>query len=177
VPSPAPSQTQHRDRADGPVKGPGEPSAIAKIVWIVESFAGRPRHLTWVVEATGLTLTSVHRILNELVEHGWIRRTGGRGYAPTSRLARMAPARPDAMHAAVAVVEAIAVSPNRHLGLAEIAAAIRLPMATAQPIVGVLLAQDWLRRHERGFILGPTPLRLRRGLDQLGPIRPEVRGG
>ena len=64
---------------------PAAPSAIAKVVRVVETLTHEHR-LSDVARATNLPTSTVHRILQELVQLGWVRETGDRGYALGARL-------------------------------------------------------------------------------------------
>jgi IclR family acetate operon transcriptional repressor len=65
--------------------GHGAPSAIAKVVLVVEALTAEHR-LSDVARATGLPTSTVHRILQELAQLGWVHETGDRGYALGARL-------------------------------------------------------------------------------------------
>ena len=65
--------------------GNAAPSAIAKLVMVVETLTDEHR-LSDIARATSLPTSTVHRILQELVGLGWVRETDGRGYALGARL-------------------------------------------------------------------------------------------
>jgi IclR family acetate operon transcriptional repressor len=60
--------------------GNAAPSAIAKLVMVVETLTDEHR-LSDIARATNLPTSTVHRILQELVQLGWVRETDDRGYA------------------------------------------------------------------------------------------------
>jgi DNA-binding IclR family transcriptional regulator len=65
--------------------GNAAPSAIAKLVMVVETLTDEHR-LSDIARATNLPTSTVHRILQELVQRGWVRETDDRGYALGARL-------------------------------------------------------------------------------------------
>lgn len=61
------------------------PSAIAKLVMVIETLTAEHR-LSDISRATNLPTSTVHRILQELVQLGWVHETDDRGYALGARL-------------------------------------------------------------------------------------------
>lgn len=64
---------------------PTQPSALGKIVAVVEVVAHESR-LTRIASETGLPVSTVHRILQELVDVGWVTANNEHGYVLSSRL-------------------------------------------------------------------------------------------
>lgn len=67
----------------------GRPTAVGKAVLVVEALADH-RSISDIGRATGLPTSTVHRILQELVDVGWVRADGERGYLPGVRLMSLA---------------------------------------------------------------------------------------
>jgi IclR family transcriptional regulator, acetate operon repressor len=69
--------------------GPFAPSAIGKVVCVLEALADH-RRISRIARATGLPASTVHRIVQELVELGWAREGGEHDYLLGPALARLA---------------------------------------------------------------------------------------
>ncbi|GII20953.1 IclR family transcriptional regulator [Planosporangium mesophilum] len=67
----------------------GSPSAIAKVVAVAEALTEH-RRLSRVAQVTGLPISTVHRILRELVSQGWVREGEERDYMLGPGLLRLA---------------------------------------------------------------------------------------
>jgi DNA-binding IclR family transcriptional regulator len=67
----------------------GSPSAIAKVVAVAEALAEH-RRLSRIAQVTGLPVSTVHRILQELVSQGWVREGEERDYTLGPGLLRLA---------------------------------------------------------------------------------------
>ena len=65
------------------------PSALAKMVAVVEALAEQ-RRTSDIARMTGLPVSTVHRILQELVSVGWAREDGDRGYLLGARVLTLA---------------------------------------------------------------------------------------
>ncbi|MFC0526651.1 IclR family transcriptional regulator [Phytohabitans kaempferiae] len=65
------------------------PSAVEKVLLVLDAVTTE-RRLSDICRATGLPLSTAHRILNELVAAGWVRQDHDRGYAPHTRLLGLA---------------------------------------------------------------------------------------
>jgi DNA-binding IclR family transcriptional regulator len=68
---------------------PGSPSAIAKVVAVAEALTEH-RRLSRIAQVTGLPISTVHRILQELVTQGWVREGEERDYMLGPGLLRLA---------------------------------------------------------------------------------------
>ncbi|HKT01584.1 MAG TPA: IclR family transcriptional regulator [Rugosimonospora sp.] len=73
-------------RTDAPSQSP---SAIAKLVAVAEALTEQ-RRLSRIAHATGLPISTVHRILRELVSHGWVREGEEHEYVLGPGLVRLA---------------------------------------------------------------------------------------
>lgn len=67
----------------------GSPSAIAKVVAVAEALTEH-RRLSRIAQVTGLPISTVHRILQELVSQGWVREGEERDYVLGPGLLRLA---------------------------------------------------------------------------------------
>ncbi|HEV7898494.1 MAG TPA: IclR family transcriptional regulator [Planosporangium sp.] len=67
----------------------GSPSAIAKVVAVAEALTEH-RRLSRIAQVTGLPISTVHRILQELVSQGWVREGEERDYMLGPGLLRLA---------------------------------------------------------------------------------------
>lgn len=65
------------------------PTAVGKAVLVVEALADH-RGISEISRATALPTSTVHRILQELIDVGWVRADGERGYLPGVRLMSLA---------------------------------------------------------------------------------------
>jgi IclR family acetate operon transcriptional repressor len=70
-------------------KGSAPPGAIAKVVAVVEALADE-QGLSQIARRTGLATSTVHRILQELVDLGWVRVEGDHEYLFGARLLSLA---------------------------------------------------------------------------------------
>jgi len=70
-------------------KGSAPPGAIAKVVAVVEALA-EEQGLSQIARRTGLATSTVHRILQELVDLGWVRVEGDHEYLFGARLLSLA---------------------------------------------------------------------------------------
>src|SRR5690349_24340890 len=68
---------------------PGSPSAIAKLVAVAEALTEQ-RRLSRIANTAGLPISTVHRILQELVAHGWVREGEEHDYVLGPGLMRLA---------------------------------------------------------------------------------------
>jgi DNA-binding IclR family transcriptional regulator len=68
---------------------PGSPSAIAKLVAVAEALTEQ-RRLSRIATTAGLPVSTVHRILQELVAHGWVREGEEHDYLLGPGLMRLA---------------------------------------------------------------------------------------
>lgn len=80
----APARTVTSARATLP-----QPSAIGKVAAVVEALAEH-RSTTEIARSAALPVSTVHRILQELVKVGWAREDGERGYLLGARLLTVA---------------------------------------------------------------------------------------
>src|SRR5256884_4987596 len=67
----------------------GSPSAIAKLVAVAEALTEQ-RRLSRIANTAGLPISTVHRILQELVAHGWVREGEEHDYVLGPGLMRLA---------------------------------------------------------------------------------------
>jgi IclR family transcriptional regulator, acetate operon repressor len=67
----------------------GSPSAIAKVVAVAEALTEH-RRLSLIAQVTGLPVSTVHRILQELMAQGWVREGEEHGYTLGPGLLRLA---------------------------------------------------------------------------------------
>src|SRR2546423_7673373 len=67
----------------------GSPSAIAKLVAVAEALTEQ-RRLSRIANTAGLPMSTVHRILQELVAHGWVREGEEHDYVLGPGLMRLA---------------------------------------------------------------------------------------
>lgn len=67
----------------------GSPSAIAKVVAVAEALTEH-RRLSLIAKVTGLPVSTVHRILHELVAQGWVREGEEHDYSLGPGLLRLA---------------------------------------------------------------------------------------
>ena len=72
-----------------PSSSRGRPTALGKMVAVVEALAEQ-RRTSEIARMTGLPVSTVHRILQELVSVGWAREDGDRGYLLGARVLTLA---------------------------------------------------------------------------------------
>src|SRR5256885_14142477 len=72
-----------------PTTQSGSPSAIAKLVAVAEALTEQ-RRLSRIANTAGLPISTVHRILQELVAHGWVREGEEHDYVLGPGLMRLA---------------------------------------------------------------------------------------
>jgi IclR family acetate operon transcriptional repressor len=75
--------------SDTPAAAPQQRSAIAKATAVVEALA-HDHSISGIGRRTGLPVSTVHRILQELAELGWVRNDGDHGYILGARLLSLA---------------------------------------------------------------------------------------
>src|SRR5262249_45255337 len=90
------ARTGRRRRVAGSMTRPqttqtrsGSPSAIAKLVAVAEALTEQ-RRLSRIANTAGLPISTVHRILQELVAHGWVREGEEHDYVLGPGLMRLA---------------------------------------------------------------------------------------
>lgn len=83
LPLPDPNQSARNGRP------PAKLSAVEKVVRVVAALTDH-RGVSEISRATDIPTSSVHRIVSELVELGWARVDGGRGYLPGAALMALA---------------------------------------------------------------------------------------
>src|SRR2546429_9341395 len=74
----------------------GSPSAIAKLVAVAEALTEQ-RRLSRIANTAGLPISTVHRILQELVAHGWVREGEEHDYVLGPGLMRLGARAPGAI--------------------------------------------------------------------------------
>jgi len=84
-----PVPTTEQRRVTSPRSTARPVTALAKFVAVVESL-GEQRRVSDIARATGLAVSTAHRILGELAELGWVHQAGDREYLPGPRLLAMA---------------------------------------------------------------------------------------
>ncbi len=80
-----PAGSSAADRARRDASAASRPNALGKVTAIVEAVTTESR-LTRIASAVELPASTVHRILQELVDLGWVRADGRRGYTLGARL-------------------------------------------------------------------------------------------